>query len=78
MPTMNDVEASAQRFGVEKLDGRKFAGTELLSHGELREKGHAQATIHHALGSFDSVNFQSYVRNQAGAAEKTVGQSPVA
>ena len=78
MPTMNDVEASAQRFGVEKLDSRKFAGTKLLSHGELRKEGHAQAAIDHALGRFDRVHFQSYVRDQAGAAEKAVSESPVA
>ena len=41
MPTMNDVQAPAQRLGIEKFDGRKLAGTKLLSHGELRQEGHA-------------------------------------
>ena len=78
MPTMNDVQAPAQRLGVEKFDGRKFAGTKLLAHGELRQEGHAQTAINHTLGCFDRVHFQSHVRDQAGAAEETVSESPVA
>ena len=75
---VNDVKASAQRFGVEKFNRHKFSRPKFLAYGQLRKEGHAQAAIHHALGGFDGVDFQSYVWNQAGAAEKTVGEGPVA
>ena len=78
MTRVDDVEASAKRFRVKEFDGGKFAGAEFLSYGELRKEGHAQAAVHHSLGGFDGVNFQSHVRHQAGAAEKTVGEGPVA
>src|SRR5882724_11416927 len=75
---VNDVEASAERFRVEKFDSRQLSRTEFLSNSKLRKECHAKAAVDHTLGGFDGVDFERNVWHQAGAAEKTVGQSPVA
>ena len=75
---VNDVEASAERFRVEKFDSRQLSRTEFLSDSKLRKECHAEAAVDHTLGGFDGVDFQRDVWHQAGAAEETVGQSPVA
>jgi hypothetical protein len=75
---MDHVEAAPEGLGVGDLDRRQRTAPEVGGDGEVRQEGEAEPALHHALGRLDGLDLQGHVRHQTGAAEKPVGERPVA
>src|ERR1700693_1562577 len=77
MSGMDYIEVSPQRFRVDDFDGDKFAASQFSGDRNLRKETETEFALHHFFSGFNCFHFQDNIRQQTGAAEKALTESPI-